>query len=92
LKRNNNKSISDFIKIFNKTYSKIPVDVKPSEPTAKVTFAGAFDPYFPLLLRERRSRTLSDMQEDGIQIEYNMMASGKFKLNLKQGLEKQENL
>jgi hypothetical protein len=52
LKRNNNESIFDFIKIFNKTYSKILVDVKPSEPTAKVTFAGAFDPYFSLLLRK----------------------------------------
>jgi hypothetical protein len=68
LKRKNNESVYDFIKRFNKTYSKIPADVKPSQTTAKVTFAGAFDPDFSLLLRERRSRTLSDMQEDAMRL------------------------
>jgi hypothetical protein len=82
LKQKNNESIYDFIKIFNTTYSKIPVDVKLSKPTAKVTFAGAFDPYFSLLLRERRSRNLSDMQEDAIEIESNMMTSREFKVKV----------
>ena len=44
-----------------------------------MTFAGAFEPDFALLLRERISVTLMGMQYDAIEIELNMMASGKLK-------------
>ena len=60
-------------------YNKIPVEVKPSQPATKVTFVGAFDPDFALLLRERRSIDLTKMQDDVLDIESNMMASGKLK-------------
>jgi hypothetical protein len=43
----------EFIQRFNKLYNKIPAEVKPSQPTAKVTFAEAFEPDFALLLREK---------------------------------------
>ena len=69
----------EFTQRFNKLYNKIPAEVKPSQPAAKVTFAGAFDPDFSLLLRERRSLDLSKMQDDAVEIESNMMASGKLK-------------
>jgi hypothetical protein len=36
--------------------------------TAKVTFAGAFDSDFALLLRERRDTTLAGMQDDAIEM------------------------
>jgi hypothetical protein len=45
----------------------------------KVTFVGAFDPDFSLLLRERRSVDLTKMQDDSLEIESNMMASRKIK-------------
>jgi hypothetical protein len=66
LRKKKSESLSEFIKIFTKTYNKIPIDVKPSQPAAKVTFVGAFVPKFSLLLRERRSRKLSLMKEDAI--------------------------
>jgi hypothetical protein len=44
-----------------------------------VTFAGAFEPDFTLLLREIRSDTLTCMQDYAIEIESNMMASSKLK-------------
>ena len=69
----------EFIQRFNKLYNKIPAEVKPSQPAAKVTFAGDFKPDFSLLLRERRGATLTQMQDDAVEIEYNMMASGKLK-------------
>jgi hypothetical protein len=72
----------EFIQMFNKLYNKIPVEVKPSQPAAKVTFAGAFKPDFTLLLRERRGDTLTRMKDTSIEIEYNMMASGKLKTKL----------
>jgi hypothetical protein len=63
-------------------YNKIPVEVKPSQPVEKVTFARAFDPDFTLLLRERRLVYLTKMQDDALKIELNMMASGKLKAKI----------
>jgi ribonuclease HI len=79
LKKKNSETVMEFILRFNKLYNKIPAAVKPSEPSAKVTFAGAFEPDFALLLRERRGDTLIKMQDDAVEIESNMMASGKMK-------------
>jgi ribonuclease HI len=79
LRKKNSETVMEFILRFNKIYNKIPVAVKPSEPSAKVTFAGAFEPDFALLLRERRGATLKTMQDDAVEIESNMMASGKLK-------------
>jgi hypothetical protein len=70
---------------FNKLYNKILVEVKPSQPTTKVTFAGAFDLDFTLLLRERRSTNLMKMQDDSLEIKSNMMASGKLKEKIETG-------
>ena len=66
-------------------YKKIPAEVKPSQPAAKVTFAGAFEPDFFLLLRERISATLAGMQDDAIEIESNMMESKKLKTKVEMG-------
>jgi hypothetical protein len=77
LRKKTSETVLDFIQIFNKLYHKIPAEVKPSQPAAKVTFAGAFDSDFALLLRERRATTLEGMQYDAIEIESNMMASRK---------------
>jgi hypothetical protein len=79
LKKKNSETVMEFILRFNKLYNKIPAVVKPSEPSAKVTFAGAFEPDFALLLRERRGATLNRMKDDVVEIESNMMASGKLK-------------
>jgi hypothetical protein len=85
LRKNNSKIVMEFIQRFNKLYNKIPAKVKPSQPTAKVTFVGAFKLDFALLLRERRGATLNRMQDDAIEIESNMMASGKLKAKLEMG-------
>jgi hypothetical protein len=61
LKRKEGQSISDFSKRFNKMFNKIPPEIKPSEASAKITYASAFDPDFCLLLRERRATTLAHM-------------------------------
>jgi hypothetical protein len=85
LRKRNSESVLEFTQRFNKLYHKIPAEVKPSQPAAKVTFAGAFEPDFALLLRERRSATLAGMQDDAIEIESNMMASGKLKSKVETG-------
>jgi hypothetical protein len=85
LRKKNYESVLEFTQRFNKLYHKIPAEVKPSQPAAKVTFAGAFEPDFALLLRERRSVDLTRMQDDAIEIESNMMASGKLKTKVETG-------
>jgi hypothetical protein len=60
--------VLQFTQRFNKLYNKIPAEVKPSQPSAKVTYASDFDPDFALLLRERRSVDLSKMQDDAVEI------------------------
>jgi len=47
---------------------------------------GAFDSYFSLLLRERRETNLARMKDDSIEIESNMMASGKLKTKVELGI------
>jgi len=85
LRKKTSESVLEFIQIFNKLYHKILAEVKPSEPVANVTFVGAFDFDFSLPLRERRYTTLAGMQDDAIEIESNMMASGKFKTKVDMG-------
>ena len=53
LKKMEGDFVSDFSKRFNKMYNKIPAEIKPSEASAQISYAGAFDPDFCLLLRER---------------------------------------
>ena len=58
-KRENGESVSNFTKRFNNMYSKIPTDIKPIDTSARITCTNAFDSNFFLLLRERRSASLS---------------------------------
>ena len=61
LKRENGESISNFTKIFNKMFFKILAEIKPTDTSAKITYANAFDSEFYLLLREIRFSSLSLM-------------------------------
>jgi hypothetical protein len=85
LKNKTPESILEFIQIFNKLYHNILVEVKPSHPAEKVTFTGAFDSDFTLLLRERISTNLAGMQDDAIKIESNTMEFDKLKTKVEMG-------
>lgn len=86
-KRNPNESISYFIKRFNNIYNKMPADCKHLDIVAKLIFSKAFNDYFALMLRERKSKTLEDMEIDAINVEANKAASGK----LREKAKKQKN-
>jgi hypothetical protein len=79
LKREEGESLSDFSKRFNKMYKKIPAKVKPTETSAKMTYASAFNPDFCLLLRERRATSLSYMQDATLEVESNILAADKLR-------------
>ena len=82
LKKRNEENVVDFNKRFEKPYNEIPQNIKPSQAAAKVTFAGAFEPNFAMMLRERRSTTLLSMEDDAVDIEGSMNASQKLKFKL----------
>lgn len=82
LKKENGESISDFTKRFNRTYSKIPVEIKPTDTYAKITYANSFDFEFCLFLRERRSATLSLVQDVALEVESNILVAHKLKGNV----------
>ena len=63
-------------------YSKFLVEIKPSETSTKLTYANSFESEFSLLLKERRSVTLLNMQEAALEVESNMLATGKLKDHL----------
>jgi hypothetical protein len=69
LRKKNSESVSNFTKIFNRMYGKIPTEIKPSDAFAKITYSDAFDSDFYLLLRERRSPSLSLMQDVALEVE-----------------------
>jgi hypothetical protein len=74
LKKMGGESVSDFSKRFNKMYNKIPAEIKPTEASAKISYASAFDPDFCLLLRERRATSLAQMKDASIEMESNVLA------------------
>jgi hypothetical protein len=73
------ESVSDFSKIFNKMHNKIPAEIKPSEASAQISYADAFDPDFCLLLRERRATSLTQMQYAAIEVESNILAADRMR-------------
>jgi hypothetical protein len=79
LKRKEGESISNFSKRFNKMYNKIPTKINPSESSAKISYASAFDLDFCLLLRERRATTLAHMQYAVVEVESNILVVDQLK-------------
>jgi hypothetical protein len=74
LKKMGGDFVSYFSKRFNKMYNKIPAEIKPTEASAKISYASAFNPDFCLLLRERRATSLAQMKYAAIEVEYNVLA------------------
>jgi hypothetical protein len=74
LKKMEGESVSDFSKRFNKMYNKIPAEINPTEASAKISYASAFNPDLFLLLRERRATSLDQMQDVAIEVESNVLA------------------
>ena len=52
-------------------------EIKPPQATAHVLFVGAFESNFGFTLRERKSRTLYQLQVDALEVEENFTLVGK---------------
>jgi hypothetical protein len=79
LKRKEGESVSEFSKILNKMYKKISNEIKHMETMEKITYASAFDSEFFLLLRERRSPSLVQMQDASLEVESNIISLDKLR-------------
>ena len=69
--------MSSFNRRFASFYYSIPKEIQPLVGVAKLHYEDVFDNDFTLLLRERKSLSLLDMFQDALEVEANMMASGK---------------
>ena len=63
-------------------YDSILDHVKPPPRAAQLHYIDAFDSDFSITLRERRWVKLTDMMNDVIEVEVNLMALGKIKQKL----------
>lgn len=77
LRRVPDEIVQIFSKRFNKLFNLIPVELKPPEALAQMRYVEAFDSDFSLLLRERESPTLVEMQNNVVKVEVNMIATKK---------------
>jgi hypothetical protein len=81
MKKAPEETVQEFSAHFLKVYNSIPVEVKPPPPpppgVVQLWYADSFDSDFSLLLRERRSTSLDAIMSNVVEVEVNMMASGK---------------
>jgi hypothetical protein len=73
------ESVSDFSKRFKKMYNNIPIEINPTETSAKITYASTFDPDCCLSLTERRATSLAHMQDATLEVESNILAADKIR-------------
>jgi hypothetical protein len=60
-------------------YNKIPIEIKPTETSSKLTYASAFDLEFCLLLRERRSTSLAHMEDASLEVKSNILVADRLR-------------
>jgi hypothetical protein len=88
MKRAPEEMMQSFSSHFMRVYNSIPVEVQPPPRVAQLRYADSFNNNFTLMLRERRSKNLDPMMSDAIEVEVNMMASGKIKQIFNRGDKK----
>jgi hypothetical protein len=88
MRRSPDETVQEFSARFIKVYNSIPTEVKPPPRAAQLRYVDSFESDFSLLLRERRSTSLDDMMSDAIEVEVNLMASGKIKYNSDRDMNK----
>jgi hypothetical protein len=71
-----------------RVYNSISTKAKPPLGDAQLRYVESFDSDFSLMLREKRYTTLDDMMNNAIEVEVNLMASGKIKYNLDTNFKK----
>ena len=79
LKKDNFESVHEFSSRFMRVYNSIPENMKYLVGVSQLHYVDAFESDFSLLLRDRKTANLPDMFKDSLEVEANLMASGKMK-------------
>jgi len=90
LKRKGGEFVSDFSKRFKKMYNKIPVEIKPTKASAKITYDNSFDLDLCLLLREKRATSLAHMQDAALEVDSNILAVDRLRNKADRGRGRSE--
>jgi hypothetical protein len=85
MKKAPEEMVQEFSAHFLKVYNSIPAEVKPPPGVAQLRYTDSFKNDFSLLLRERRSANLDAIMSNVVEVEVNMMASGKIKPRFNRG-------
>lgn len=64
IRKNPKEDILELVKRFNKQYNNMPIEINPPQIVSRVVFVGAFEYEFGFTRRERKSRTLDQLQVD----------------------------
>jgi hypothetical protein len=88
MKKAPEETMSKFTAHFLKVYNSIPAKVKLAPMAAQLQYTDSLDNNFSLLFRERRSTNLDAIMSNAIEVEVNMMASGKIKQRFNRGDKK----
>ena len=86
------ESFHEFSSHFMRLYNSIPADIKPLLGSTKLHYIDAFDGDFALLLRERKSTSIPSMFQYALEVEANMMASGKINKKIETRKSREENV
>jgi hypothetical protein len=88
MKKELEETVQEFSACFLKVYNSISAEVKPPPGVAQLWYDDSFDNDFSLLLRETRSTSLYAIMSNTIEVEVNMMVSGKIKQRFNRGDKK----
>ena len=79
MKKQEYETISSFNKRFVSVYYNMPKEIQPSVGASKLHNHDAFESDFALLLRKRKLVSLPFIFKNSLEVEANMMESGKIK-------------
>jgi hypothetical protein len=75
IKKKENEIESEFDTIFDRLYSQILTDLRPTAATVRLLYANAFDGKFRFILKDKKPTTLAQAKEYSAEIEENLLDS-----------------
>jgi len=88
MKKPSKETVQELSAHFMKVYNSIPAEFHPPLEVAQLRYVNSFNNDFAMLLRERRSENLDAIMSNAIEVEVNMMVSGKIRQRFNRGDKK----
>jgi hypothetical protein len=75
IKKKENETVSKFDARFDRLYSQIPTDLRPTAAVVRLLYMNAFDGQFCFILKDKKPTTLAQAKEYSVEIEENLIDS-----------------